>query len=401
MSNPPLILQLRYRDDQMRITCDHYLEAFRPGCRTLVVFLAGGRPQGEVGGDRVIALGTGEEGLRGRRRQLKRELAALVAAERPALVLAHRWKSAPLAVAALDRAGLAEVPVFAVVHALGQMRSLSRRLTGRFILRRRCHFIGVSEAVREDILRSGFGLAPERVLALANALDIPATEAAFLPPAAARAELGLPAGVPVIGHIGRLVGAKDQASLIAACARLREAFPAARLVLIGAGKLEENLRRQAAQAGIAERVIFAGAVERAFRLLKAFDLFALTSVREGFPRVLLEAMAARLPIVATAAGGIPEVLGREVALCRPGDVAGIAAALAWTLRLDAAGRRCLGERNFRRLEENFSRPIFRRRLRVFAARAGVVLPPEGEREKDGAVSPAGRSVERTARGTQA
>jgi len=380
MSVRPTVLQLRYRDDRMRITCNQYIEAFTPRFRTVVVFLTGGEKAGEVSGDEVRFLGLESGDLKGLRLKARRLLAEVVAAEKPVLVLAHRWKSAPLAVSALNRAGLGSVPVFAVVHALGQMRSFSRVLVGRFVLKKRCRFIGVSEAVKNDILDSGFGLLPDEVLALPNAIDIEATTAALLPRRQAREELGLSPEVPVAGHIGRLVSAKDQATLIASFARLRERVPQARLVLIGAGRLEEKLRCQVEDLGLDRAVLFAGAVDRAFRLLKAFDLFALTSVTEGFPRVLLEAMVARLPIVATDAGGIREALGEDFELCRPGDVEGIATALEKVLTADSTFRLKLGEKNFQRVREHFSSTIFRERLLGFAARSGVAMPEEsGER----------------------
>ena len=379
MKKRPTVLQVRYRDDRMRITCNQYIEAFQPQCRTVVVFLTGHEPSGPVSGDEVVFLGLEGRDLKGLRLKVKRRLAALVATEKPALILAHRWKSAPLALAALNRAGLDQVPVFAVVHALSQMKSFSRALTGRFLLKGRCRFIGVSEAVKNDILKSGFGLAPDAVLALPNAIDIEKTEALFLRRFQARALLGLPQTVPVVGHIGRLVGAKDQKTLVAAFAELRRQRPDVRLVIIGSGRLESDLRQQVAELGLEDAVNFAGAVDQALRLLPAFDVFALTSTAEGFPRVLLEAMAARLPIVATSAGGIREAMGEDAELCRPGDVAGISRALDELLGLGDEALRRIGEKNYCRVRENFGSSVFRRRLLDFAGRAGVDIPEDGER----------------------
>jgi glycosyltransferase involved in cell wall biosynthesis len=162
-----------------------------------------------------------------------------------------------------------------------------------------------------------------------------------------------------------MVGAKDQKTLISAFAKLRQRLPAAHLVMIGKGHLETALRSQVKSLELEGAVTFAGAQEQAVRLMPAFDLFVLTSVTEGFPRVLLEAMACRLPIVATDSGGIREALGNDVELCRARDVEGISSAMEDVLKLDEEGRRNLGETGYRRVVECFSSEVFRQRLFSF------------------------------------
>jgi glycosyltransferase involved in cell wall biosynthesis len=100
-------------------------------------------------------------------------------------------------------------------------------------------------------------------------------------------------------------------------------------VLVGDGPMLPAVRALAAARGMAERMTFTGMVANASRYLAAFDMLALTSHTEGTPMVLLEAMWAGVPIVATAVGGVPDVVGPEAALlCPAGDAAAIGRALA-------------------------------------------------------------------------
>jgi sugar transferase (PEP-CTERM/EpsH1 system associated) len=118
----------------------------------------------------------------------------------------------------------------------------------------------------------------------------------------------------VIGTVGRLQDVKDQATLIEAFALLCAARPAAqeskglRLAIVGDGPLRARLEQKAQDAGVADLVWFAGARNDIPELMRSFDLFALSSIAEGTPVTLLEAMACGVPVVATAVGGIPEVV---------------------------------------------------------------------------------------------
>jgi glycosyltransferase involved in cell wall biosynthesis len=172
---------------------------------------------------------------------------------------------------------------------------------------------------------------------------------------AALAELGVPAGVPVVGNVAALTGHKDQATLVEAMALLRLRRPDARLVIVGQGDLRPALEAQVRESGLADRVVFAGFRRDLDRLLPAFSAFCLSSRLEGLGTSLLDAMAFGLPVVATAAGGIPEavedgVTGRVVP---PRDPEALAAALAEVLA-DEERRRAWGAAGRRRFLEAFT-----------------------------------------------
>ncbi len=139
-----------------------------------------------------------------------------------------------------------------------------------------------------------------------------------------RRELGLPADVPVVGHVGRLVEIKDHATLFRAFDRVRRELPDAVLLCVGDGPLRETLQRSAG-----EGVRLLGHRDDTARVLRALDVFVLCSLREGISNTILEAMAGGLPVVATRVGGNPELVteGSTGALVPAADADGLAGAL--------------------------------------------------------------------------
>ena len=148
------------------------------------------------------------------------------------------------------------------------------------------------------------------------------------------ARLGLAADSRIIGTVGRLQPVKDQASLLEAFARTRQAFPPAALVVIGDGPMREPLEHQAAELGITEVVRFLGDRSDVHELLAGLEVFALSSVSEGYSVALLEACAAGLPIVATDVGGNNEIVhdGINGYLVPARDPEALSAALTGLLR---------------------------------------------------------------------
>ncbi len=156
--------------------------------------------------------------------------------------------------------------------------------------------------------------------------------------AQAREALHLPADGVLVGWVGRVSHEKGPDHFVAALARTT---PVVHGVMIGDGPELEACKRLAQQLGIAHRMHFPGMVPGASRYLAAFDAVTLTSRTEGTPMIMLETMWARIPIVATAVGGVPDVLSaREAALCASGDVQAIAGAIDDIVRqpVEAAAR---------------------------------------------------------------
>ncbi len=170
--------------------------------------------------------------------------------------------------------------------------------------------IVLSPRQRDDIVRT-FRVAPaRRVFVVPLGLDLTAFERGFSGPSL-RAELAVPEGAFVVGIVGRLAPVKDHALFLRAAAVLARRRSAARFVVVGGGPLDAELRSLAAALGIGDRVHFLGLRTDLARVYAGFDAVALTSLQEGTPLSLLEAMAAGRPLVATAVGGVPDLLTQE------------------------------------------------------------------------------------------
>ena len=125
---------------------------------------------------------------------------------------------------------------------------------------------------------------------------------------AIRKAFGVTDDVCLIGSVGRLTPVKGFPHLIKAVQLLTEQGLCVKLLLVGDGTLNEELRRLAQDSGVAERVVMLGHREDTYELLQAMDMFVMPSLHEGIPLALLEAMATGLPVIATRVGGIPEVI---------------------------------------------------------------------------------------------
>jgi glycosyltransferase involved in cell wall biosynthesis len=170
-----------------------------------------------------------------------------------------------------------------------------------------------------------------------------------------RQDLGLAADDFVVGNVGRLAPQKGQRHLIAAMPLLLERVPSAHAIIAGGGDLESYLRDLSLEVGVADRVHVLGARADVPALTHAMDVFAMPSIWEGFGLVLLEAMAAGRPIVASRVATIPEVVeeGATGLLVPAGDPVALAEALA-SLAHDPERARLFGEAGRQRLRQRFS-----------------------------------------------
>ncbi len=171
----------------------------------------------------------------------------------------------------------------------------------------------------------------------------------------ALAVLGVPAEAPVVGNVAALTDHKDHRTLLAAMAIVSRAMPAARLLIVGDGELRHDLEARTRQLGLTETVIFAGFRQDLDRLIPAFDVFCLSSHLEGLGTSLLDAMAFGRPVVATAAGGIPEAVmdGVTGRLVPPRDAQALAGALIEMLG-DEPRRIAMGQAARGRFQERFT-----------------------------------------------
>jgi glycosyltransferase involved in cell wall biosynthesis len=203
-----------------------------------------------------------------------------------------------------------------------------------------------SEATRRTLLGSVDWVAPERVVVIPNGVDVsPLLDAV-------PADLGLPDGAVAVGFVGRFEARKGIWELAEAWPKVANAVPHAHLVVAGWGP-EETEFRQVISGG--PRVHWLGFRTDVPQLMKAFDILAVPSYYEGFGLVVVEAMAAGTPVVATAASSIPEILtdGVEGRLVPPRDAGALARALI-DLATNPALRASLGAAGRARATTSFS-----------------------------------------------
>ncbi len=213
------------------------------------------------------------------------------------------------------------------------------------------HFLCASEAIRNMLTEDG--ISSERSTVVHEGIDLTRIDNA--PSLNLHEEFSLPVGSPVIGNIAALVPHKGQDSLIAAASQVLKAIPEARFLIVGTGELQETLQHKIRSLSLEQQVILTGFRNDVLSILKALDLFVMSSVTEGLGTSVLDAMAARRAVVSTRAGGIPEsVVDGETGLLTPvGDADSMSRAIV-TLLTDSNRRRMFGEAGRQRAQQLFS-----------------------------------------------
>ena len=264
---------------------------------------------------------------------------------RPSVVHSHGSHADVIGLRAARAVG---VPVVSTVHgfAAGDWKNRLYEWIDRRALRRFDAVVAVSKPLAGGLARAG--VARSRINLLPNALPI---DNPPLGRDAARRALGLPLDGLVCGWVGRLSQEKGPDVFLRALPQVPMAWSAS---VVGAGPLADRLRQEAAVLGVADRIRWHGVVPQAGRLLAAFDALVLSSRTEGTPMVVLEAMAARVPLIVTAVGGVPDIVSsQEAILIAPDAPDELAAALA-SLTAAPGLARDRAELALRRLRMEFS-----------------------------------------------
>jgi glycosyltransferase involved in cell wall biosynthesis len=266
-------------------------------------------------------------------------------------------------------ARLARIPAVHTLHGIHFERYSPPARAAYLAMERRLSawsacVVNVSRAQeREGLALRLFDARRSRVIP--NAVDVARLGATALARGDARLELKVPVDATIVGAVARFDGVKQLDVLVDAMTRLRGVT----LVLVGDGPESARLRALAAQRSLGSRVVFAGEVEGAARLLPAFDVYATPSRKEGMPIAVLEAMALGLPVVASDIPAHREVLGPASAGLVAGTVDAFADALGRLAR-DADQRAVLGAENRTRARSEFDA---REMLEALHALYGQVL----------------------------
>lgn len=269
----------------------------------------------------------------------------LIDAYAPDVVHSHGFRSDVLGLVAARRS---DRPIVSTVHGLtgGNWKVRLYERIQQIALRRFDGVVAVSDVLARAFERSGF--RKDRIHTIRNALVEPREP---LPRREARAALGLPADARIVGWVGRFGAEKGPDLFIEALAALG---PDVLGVMIGDGPERAPTAALAKSRGADDRLRLTGAIDGADRYLLAFDALTLSSRTEGTPMILLEAMAAGVPVVTTAVGGVPDVVGPgEAMLVAPGDAGALADAIRAVLDAPAEAE-ARARRAHQRLEQEFA-----------------------------------------------
>lgn len=259
----------------------------------------------------------------------------------------------PLAGVAGRLAGrLAGVPVVYTEHNLMERYHPWTRRANLWTWGLQERVVAVSAEVAESIERHAGSRVPVRVVR--NGVPVARLERDPEAGAAVRRRFGIRREVPVVGQVAVFRRQKRLDLWLETAREILRRLPEARFLLVGDGPLRGEIESLARELGLEEAVCFAGLQDDVRPFLSAMDLLLVTSEFEGLPLVLLEAMALELPVVATAVGGMPEVVldretGRLVPFARPAE----AAAAALEILADPARRAAMGSAARRRVAREF------------------------------------------------
>jgi glycosyltransferase involved in cell wall biosynthesis len=298
-------------------------------------------------------------------------LSRLVKQLKPDIVHAHDPHGVAMAALALSMSTqLAKPPLVASRRVDFRMRGNS---LSRWKYRQVDCFICASDAIRQLLVAEG--VPEERAVTVHEGIDLGRVDAA--PPVNLHQELWLPHHAPLVGNVAALVPHKGQRHLIEAAALVVRHVPDARFAIAGEGELRPSLERAIREHHLEKHVLLLGFRPDVLSLHKAFDIFVMSSVTEGLGTSLLDAMACGRPVVATRAGGIPEVVvdGETGLLVPPRDHEAMAAAIV-TLLNDAGLRERMGHAGRGRARRRFSAErMVHETLRVYKR---VALQPHVE-----------------------
>jgi L-malate glycosyltransferase len=270
--------------------------------------------------------------------------------------LIHAHQCTPFAYALAHRLLGRRLPILLTEHGrfYPDRPSFKRMCFHRLLTGRNDRFVAVGQSVRRALIDNE-GLPQSRLEVVYNGVDVAYSPDSDSQRQSARAELGVCDDECMVLQVARLDPIKDHKTAIRAIALAANRDPRIRLFIVGDGPERSSIEQEISLQSMHGRVVLVGCRSDVPRLLAAADVFLLTSVSEGIPVTIIEAMAAGTPVVATAVGGVPELISDGVTglLAPRGDEAALASALVRLLG-DGELRTRLAEQARHRAETEFS-----------------------------------------------
>ena len=318
--------------------------------QVITVYLVGEADQQVIDytdSDEVLFLNNHSGDLKGLKRKQIKQLKQLCCQYDFTFAIGHRYQ----AIYILRH--IKNLPVIGVNHSFGKFKRFTRRLFVN-MHKKNLYLIGISNAIRDEMRTCLPKFPKEQILTLYNRVNVDHVQKVQVNRSEARKHLGLPDDKYVFSNVGRLHPDKDQKTLINAFAKVAPKLPDAILVILGKGRLEKELKHQVKQLDLEERVLFPGLVPHAVNYYRAFDSFVLSSDHEPFGMVLLEAIIAEVPVIATNAGGAKEVINNTQWLFDVGDVNQLEKLMLDIYHQDESKIKSITEENMQWLKQNFT-----------------------------------------------
>lgn len=277
---------------------------------------------------------------------------AIVKKYKVAVVHTHGYKTTVLG---FIIAKINNIPIVVTQHLWSWAKSFKLKmyikleaLTMRFIPK----VVAVSDQIREEIIKNG--VSPKKVIVIDNGINIDkyckSDDFSDL-----KLQLNLPDKAPVVGTLARLSKQKGINYLLEAAKNILEKVPNTHFLIVGDGPLRNELQNQAKDLGIFQNIHFLGFRTDCEKLLKIMDIFVLSSIDEGLPMAMLEAMATKKPVVVTSVGSIPKVIknNENGFLVEPANSKELAEKIIYLLNNEQK-RKEFSEKAFKTVVNNYS-----------------------------------------------
>ncbi len=309
--------------------------------------------------ERVKYFNFHKKDMKGLRIPLMRRLWKFCHKENFDVVITHRFKALDIM---LKLNKFLKIPhCIGVIHNFGDFNRFYRKLNASLLLDKRWKIVAVSQSLNNHLRKIGPTFNKNNVITINNAIDTDKLLNRIYSREKAREQIGLNNKDFVFGTIGRMVSVKGYLYLIKAFEILYRSNKNIKLVLIGEGKLSNQLQQYVNNNKLQDAVIFTGEIIDAKLLMPAFDTFVLSSVSEGFSLVVLEAMAAKVPIIATNVGIVPSIIKEPDEIIAPKDINHLSRIMEKYYHLSEDERQISGEHLFQLLMTSFDIKLYRKK----------------------------------------
>lgn len=290
------------------------------------------------------------------------KLSRILKRQRVDILHCHRHQAAVYGAIAAKLAG---VPVvFSHVHGLNRSKSGRRKFINRIVHRWMSGILTVCQAAKDDVSSDNPSVDADKIMPIGNSIDHTKFAGVTISKERAREEFDFKKDAFIFGTVGRLVPTKGCEYLIDAFVEVKKAVPNAELVFVGDGRLHGELAQRAERSGCSDSITFFGRTDKVAEILRAFDAFVLSSIAEGMPRSLLEAMAVGTPCIGTDVGGIGEILddGKCGIVVSSGDSAKLFEAMIELAKMPLQARAELAQKAQNRVRTEYNHNVVIKRL---------------------------------------